>query len=186
MARHYVTAGHEIRNGKGTGIIGYLDEAVEARRLVTEIAKDCWRRHRIMLITDNDTWSLTRVIRWLRTKLNGNHISLDVHFNAFNGKVGGTEAFVEKNATDIEKAFAYQLCKKTAKVLGIKNRGVKREDQSQHNRLGILHANEAAVNVLWEVCFGDNKNDYLAYRADRHLLISEVSNLIKITHDAIN
>lgn len=86
---------------------------------------------------------------------------LEVHFNALNGKVYGTEVLVHQNeqGTSVETEIVNNIAS-----LGFSNRGVKRRaDLRVMNNVkkiyGVSHA-------LVEICFIDNKNDMEKYIAN--------------------
>lgn len=179
MKKAYFTAGHTIVRGKGTGVHSpFGDEAVEARKLVTDVAKRLYDCHNVMVITDDDNWTLRQVINWLSLKLSKADIAIDFHFNAFNGKAHGTEVLVPATPSDTERDLAVDICQCISKTLGIRSRGMKRENESQHKRLGVLHSKEDATNLLVEVCFIDNEDDVRKYRHHYWTLVSNLASTI--------
>jgi N-acetylmuramoyl-L-alanine amidase len=63
-----------------------------------------------------------------------------------------------------------------AKVLGIRNRGVKTESSTARGKIGIL--NVKGTNVLLEICFMSNPSDHLAYQNKKAELASYLSGII--------
>ena len=100
---------------------------------------------------------------------------IDLHFNAGGGT--GVEAFVNDNATEEENGMALGLCMCVSRVLGIKNRGVKKQGQSVRGKLGIFGIN--ANVVLLEVCFVDSKPDSDSYRFNYSGLVKSLADVIK-------
>jgi len=183
----YLTSGHEIKNGKGTGAISQFgDEAVEARKFVTALAKELWSKYKIMAYTDNDSWTLSGVITWVGSKVKSSDYTIDVHFNASaNEAANGAEVLISNTHTPKEKLFATKIVNEIASTLSIKNRGVKTEADSQHSKLGILsnHKLSSANNILIEICFISNRNDMKLYFFNFNELIT---NLAKTINENIN
>ena len=80
--------------------------------------------------------------------------SMEIHFNAFNGKAKGAEAFCRAGDLRNHKLVTEALAE-TCTKLGLVNRGVKLDNQSARGSLGWVKAG----GVLWEVCFMDNPLD---------------------------
>jgi N-acetylmuramoyl-L-alanine amidase len=175
MGKLFITAGHEIRNGKGTGAhSAYGDEAILARHFVTDVAKYLWRHYKVMATTDKDNWRLSEVIAWLGRIVTLDCVCIDVHFNTGPATATGVEVFVPKKFTEIEYSLALNLGTVIANTLKLRNRGVKTEDQSQHNRIGILSgAPQIATNILVEICFLTNQKDMESYHANYDMLVKE-------------
>jgi N-acetylmuramoyl-L-alanine amidase len=91
-------------------------------------------------------------------------IALDIHFNSCGDpSVGGTEAIVPNRYTSDEWQIADELVTTTCMILGTKNRGIKTEQQTPHQRLAML-SNYDACNILLEICFVNNKTDIASYK----------------------
>ena len=181
----YLTSGHQIIKGKGNGAFGVdgFDEAVEARKFVTDVInflKYGFGVSDTRIMTDRDDWSLQTVINWIAKKATKECLSIDVHFNAFsNPKATGTEALVANNYTQIEHSIARDFSFTISQVLKINNRGVKTEAQSGRSRLGILSGGAAhAINILVEICFITNESDVRAYRTKYWTLVEKFAELI--------
>jgi N-acetylmuramoyl-L-alanine amidase len=185
MKTLYITKGHQIINGVGNGANhNGFDEAVEARDLVNDLAKELWKKHNVFTYADDDADSLSTVISWLVSKVKKGDISIDVHFNAYSkSAANGTEVFVPSMATKEEKLFAEKVASTISKTLGINNRGVKTASASQHSSLGILEKPHLATNILIEVCFITNDKDVAQYRKNYKELIK---NLAKVIAEEIN
>lgn len=185
MKTVFLTAGHEIVNGVGTGVhIGDLDEAVEARKLVTDVAKHLYANHKIMAITDKDSWNLTQTASEVGGMAETDSLWIDFHFNAATPRATGTEIFIPKEHTEIEFNAAQSLVNTVASTLEVVSRGVKTEDLSQHSRLHILSSSNVkhAANMLLEVIFLTNRKDVRNYREYYSLLTQKLAETIhKIT-----
>jgi N-acetylmuramoyl-L-alanine amidase len=194
MARPlFITAGHSISNGQGTGAHGVngFDEAVEARKLVKDIIAHQKKWYALDCHTDKDTDSLNTVIQKQVNAVNSDWICLDVHFNAGPANATGTEMLIPKEYTKKEIELAEKLASVTSTILGIKKRsgklltkGVKTEDESQHSRIGILSRPYKAVNVLAEVCFVSNENDVKAYKEKYFDIVKAYSDILAAARNA--
>lgn len=118
----------------------------------------------VKIITDNDAETNRQYQN--RIKPGDGSVILDIHFNAGPATATGTECFIARKASAQSREMAAEICDFTAKLLGIPNRGVKLESQSQHAKIGILNQG-AGIAVLWEICFISNKSDMEKY--DKHL-----------------
>jgi N-acetylmuramoyl-L-alanine amidase len=114
---------------------------------------------KIKTLKDDDSLTLQGVINWLNVGLTPkeNRIIFDIHFNAFNGRATGTEVIIPKNPSVKEQQLAAFIQQTSVNVLKIANRGVKTEDKTARKSLAIMRPK--GINLLWEVCFIDNKSD---------------------------
>lgn len=179
MKTIYLTKGHQVINGKGTGAHSLFgDEAVEAEKVVNALIKRLAQEN-INVRTDENKWSLIDTIGWLLRNVKANDLSIDFHFNAsVNPKATGCEVLIPSEHTLIEKTLAGIFAKEISYVLMIKNRGVKTEAESQHKTLGILRRPKIANNLLIEVCFITNEQDMLEYKERFLNLIESLSRVI--------
>ncbi len=133
-----VHAGHNPSGKIACGASDLLDESTQARYVA--ICVKCND------VTDADL-----------------HIS--IHFNSGrsdrkgDGRTGGTEVLLTENVAD-KGDIAKRICNQMAK-LGFTNRGVK-----INKNLYFLNHTKAPA-ILAEVCFVDDKDDYMLYTSDR-------------------
>lgn len=117
-----------------------------------------------------------------RIKPGSGSVVFDIHFNAGSSAATGTECFVNSkdfaNKNSMSYQMAVEICEITSKILGIKNRGVKSETQSQHKRLGILNLG-AGCSVLWEICFITSQIDMPNYQAKKTELLQAIAVVLK-------
>lgn len=153
----FVSAGHH--NGDPGAVYNGRKEADETKKMrdmVVEHLKQ--KNHEFIPDMDNETASQHQA----RIKTGSGSVVIEFHFNAaVNTKATGTEAIVKNNATPNSIALAKELSEVTAKILGIKDRGVKTEAQTARGKIGIV--NEAGAAVLLEICFISNRGDMAAY-----------------------
>lgn len=173
MKKLFITAGHSL-NKAGASANGLKEErlTIEMRDLIADKLRawgyEAW--------TDNDKDSLSTVISKINKVATPDDILFDIHFNAASSNARGTECFVAANARGKSVRVAERIAELTAGMLNTPNRGVKKENQSQHNRLGILHT--AASSVLWEVEFITNKEFMDNYQEIKQRLAIGVANIL--------
>lgn len=122
-----------------------------------------------------------------RIKPGSGSVLFDIHFNSAGATATGTECFVNKKDFADKNSLSYkmaaEICEVTSKMLGITNRGVKSEAQSQHPRIGVLNLG-AGVSVLWEICFISNPLNMAKYTQFKRELNKEVALILK-KYDAL-
>lgn len=85
----------------------------------------------------------------------GAHIFVSLHFNAFNGRAGGTETLVGRSAAAVLLGHAVQA--RVQQVLQLPDRGIKERPD-----LYVLRATRMPA-ILVETCFIDNDADLRRY-----------------------
>ena len=75
---------------------------------------------------------------------------MDIHFNAGGPAASGTECFIANDASAHSQEMAKEICNTASSVMGIKNRGVKTEGQSQHNKIGIGKSVLSLTRMIWQ------------------------------------
>lgn len=131
------------------------------------------------LILDKD-WESNREVQ-NRIKPSDGSVVLDIHFNAGSPTAGGTECFVNRkdfaNKNSMSYKMADEICKATAEILGIRNRGVKSEADTRHGKLGILNLG-AGCSVLWEICFISSVWDMQKWDTKQEILMKKVAEIV--------
>jgi N-acetylmuramoyl-L-alanine amidase len=175
MKSVYITAGHQILKGKGTGASSPSgDEAIEARNLVQSLIVNL-KEKGVVAYTDNDSWDLRGTIQWLLGKLKDADLSIDIHFNASdNIDAHGCEVIIPNIYTMEEKSLAEVFTNGIASTIRVKNRGVKTEALTAHKTLGILRQPKIATNILLEICFITNEEDMKNYRLHYNQLVDNL------------
>jgi N-acetylmuramoyl-L-alanine amidase len=159
----YLTAGHQIINGRGNGAHGYGDEAVEAAKLRDALTARL-RERGVQVINESNATSLQRVLDWLRASVTERDMVVDIHFNAAtNPAAQGTEVLIPNKHTQTELVLARDLAAAISKSINVPLRrgdtiysGVKTEAASARSSIGILRGPFKAHNVLLEICFITN------------------------------
>lgn len=183
---YYLTAGHQVINGKGTGAISPLgDEAVQAERLRDAVANIMISRgHEVRTECSKD--KLGAVISWLVGRVDGDDVVVDFHFNAAAiEKANGTEVIIPQKYTQSELKLAVDMTTAISNTLGTVRRkgkliyhGVKTEDETQHRTIGILRRPYKAKNILIEVCFISNEKDMTSYYKNFDKLAMAIANVL--------
>lgn len=169
----FLIAGH---GGSDPGAVGNgykeADLTLELRDLIASKLED-----KYTIYKDVKEHSLNSVITWLKSIVTPSCLLVDIHFNAAATKAAtGTEILVPDAFSSFESKLATDLAVNISKVLGIKNRAVKKESQSARSRIAIL--NVPAENVLIEVCFISNKSDIESYQKNKEVLADTIANTI--------
>lgn len=192
MRNVYLTAGHQILNGKGNGAFGIkemngrqFDEAIEARKFTDDVIAHLKKWYNINAFTDSKEWSLPSVINWLFGKVKQHDIAIEFHFNAGIPAATGIEVFIPETHTKEEIELASRLANMMYAILKLNLRkgklgipGVKTEVETQHKTIGILNKPKAATNLLVEICFITNAEDVNVYRKNYYSLVQVTSDTI--------
>ena len=175
----FISAGHHLKDSGavGSGTQENL-EAIKFRDIVVNYCKGS----NLKIITDNDNETLNQYLQ--RIKTGEGSVVIEFHFDAsVNATATGTTCLVGSDADRLDKAFAKDLVDTTARVLGIRNRGVISEDKSHRGRLGLMR--EQGIVALLEICFISNPKDMEAYKSNQYMLGAEIAKIIKKYDDMI-
>ncbi|WP_027378193.1 N-acetylmuramoyl-L-alanine amidase [Chryseobacterium daeguense] len=122
-----------------------------------------------------------------RIKPGSGSVVFDIHFNSGSPAAGGTECYVNAKDFADKNSLSYKMAdeisKATSRILGIRNRGVKADNQSQHSRIGILNLG-SGISVLWEICFISSVIDMQNYIQKKNELLKEVAAILE-KYDAL-
>ncbi|MCI8749164.1 MAG: N-acetylmuramoyl-L-alanine amidase [Lachnospiraceae bacterium] len=164
-----VHAGHNPSGKIACGASDLLDESTEARYITKKVIK-LLRKNGIRAVncTVNNGVCQNDVLYKICNKCNAvtdADLHISIHFNSGrndkkgDGRTGGTEVLLTGNVAD-KGDIAKRICNQMAK-LGFTNRGVKTRTD-----LYFLDHTKAPA-LLVEVCFVDDRDDYMLYKADR-------------------
>ncbi len=169
----FLTAGH---NNKDSGAVnGSRIEAVEAIKIRNRVS-DLLKEKTVQVWNDSDNWNLQATINEIFKLSKPSDIICDIHFNAGPALATGCEVFVPNEAIKSELLLANDLCLCISKILKIRNRGVKRESDSQHKRLGMMRP--SGSNVLIEVAFISNLNDMKSYDESFEVMCQGIASVL--------
>lgn len=178
MRKVFITAGHNIKNGLGTGAIGIIDESKEAISLRNSIVKELSKLG-IEAKTDDDKAELKDVINMVSTNCKPEDFIIDIHFNASDNKsANGSEVVVPDSFNLTESHFASKILDLICYTLCTSRRRVLTERETGRKTIGILRYPKCN-NILIEVCFVTNKQDVSKYQAKSATLAKNIANLIK-------
>ena len=175
-----VHAGHNPSGKIACGASDLLDESTEARWITRKVIK-LLKKNGVKAVncTVNDGTSQGDVLRKICAKCNAvadADLHISIHFNSGrndkkgDGRTGGTEVLLTRDVDD-KGDIAKRVCNQMAK-LGFTNRGVK-------TRTDLYFLNHTkAPALLVEVCFVDDKDDYMLYKADRMAVARAVAQAV--------
>lgn len=162
----YISAGHHLKDPGAIGVHQQKEATLtmQFRDLVVPILK----AKGVKVITDNDNETLAQYLT--RIQPGSASVVCEYHFDAFNGKASGCTVLIadgaDKNCID----YATELAHTTANILGIPNRGVKKQSESARGKLGLMR--EKGIVALVELCFIDNESDMQKFHASKVALAS--------------
>lgn len=178
----YIDGGHTLLGknydpGASSPFGVEVQEAAKMRDLICKEldAKGC------KYVKDKDDESLAQYLN--RIQPGNASVVISIHFNSFNKIATGTEVIVEDEADRLDLALAKELAATGASIMGITNRGVKKESQTARKRLGLMR--EEGLISLIEICFIDNEKDMKAYRANMEILAKKYAEIIIRYEDLI-
>ncbi len=171
----FISAGHH-NSDPGAVANGYIERDLtkEARNLIV------LNLDKKNLIQDKDFETNSQYQG--RIKPGSGSVVFDIHFNSGSPTAGGTECYVNQKDFADKNSLSYkmatEICKVTSQILGIRNRGVKADNQSQHSKIGILNLG-SGISVLWEICFISSVIDMLNYMQKKNELLKEIATILK-------
>lgn len=171
MAKYNVHGGHNPSGKTACGATGFLDESKEDRLITKAILKYLKKGGAIVYdCTVSNGKSKKDVLVKICAKCNAHSVKQDysVHLNSGRNdkkgdkKNGGFEVWAY--SWDSSKKAVANRCRKKMKALGFTDRGLKTSKDLYYLR------HTKAPAMLFEICFVDDKDDYLLYKtvgADR-------------------
>lgn len=174
----FISAGHHLKDSGAIGVHSQKESklAMEFRDLVIPKLK----MKNVTVITDNDNETLGQYLQRIQTGTGS--VVCEYHFDAFNKKASGCTALVADGASQNSMDYAKELADSTSKILGIPNRGVKKESDSARGRLALMREN--GIVCLMELCFIDNEDDMRKYHTHKAAL-AEAHAVIHAKYDAL-
>lgn len=126
-------------------------------------------------IVDNDYETLGQYLA--RITPGSGSVLCEFHFNAGPPTATGAETLIPANPNKNEKALAKEINDTLVSIMGIKDRGVKTEADSQHKRLAVMH-DGAGMSILPEICFISNADDMKRYQANKEQLARKMAEIL--------
>lgn len=167
VKRVNVHAGHNPDGLPAHGAVGFLSESTEARKIKDKlIALLRAKGYTVYDCTVDDGKDQADILKKIVQKCNAHYVDIDIsiHLNAGakdqtgNGKTTGAECLVysaESKSVPVARSICQKIC-----GIGFNYRGVK----ERKDLFYLKHTKAPAVLV--EVCFVDDKDDFLMYDAD--------------------
>lgn len=171
-----VHGGHNPSGKIACGVSDFLDESREDRYITRKVIK-LLKKNGIAAVncTINNGKNQYDVLRKICTKCNSvtdADLHISIHFNSGrndkNGDriTGGTEVWLTENISD-KGDFARRVCRQMEGI-GFTNRGIK-------TTKGLYFLNHTkAPAALVEVCFVDDKDDYILYKRNRDVVAKSI------------
>lgn len=152
--RYNISAGHNAPNKVACGVVGFLDESLEARNVVNRMYEIMeYYGQTVYHCTVNDATSQDDCLRKICYKHSWHDVDLNIsiHLNAsVNGTGHGVEVWGYDNNT---RAVGEAICREVENDLGYRNRGFKPTKN-------LYFLNETrGDSILIECCFADNEGD---------------------------
>ena len=149
-----LNAGH-TKSGAGSGVVGYINESNEARRVVSLVKHYLKGKGHTVIVAnidkaDSQNAYLQKVVQKANEHKNAD-LFVSIHFNAGGGY--GTECYTWQGE---KTAAAVAVCEELHE-LGFRNRGVK-----DGSRFYVVRKTKMPA-VLVEVCFADSLIDWDRY-----------------------
>ena len=130
---------------------------------------------------DSDRDRLAEVLRKANT--GEASVVLDLHFNASaNPAATGVEVIVGDDAQPNDIALATDILNAVVARTQLKSRGIKREGETPHKRLGVMR--EKGAVCLLEVCFITNSGDMTVYDLAKADIAKDLAKIL-VKHDAL-
>lgn len=148
--RTFLSAGH---NNADPGAVANGHKEADVTKIIRDAIVDHSEDKDIVIDKDWETNSQYQK----RIKPGSGSVLFDIHLNAAaSNMTRGVECYVNKKDFENKNSNSYKMAEEVNKflseTLGIKNRGVKPENNSQHTRIGILNLG-SGISVLVEVDF---------------------------------
>lgn len=173
----FLIAGHGGGDSGAVGVNG-RKEAEETIKLRDKIAlhlKNAGANFRV----DDDRDGLSTVLKKINS--GSGSVVLDIHFNASQNKTAtGVEVIVGDDAQGNDLSLAMDVLECVLNLTGFKNRGVKKESQTQRKRLGVMREHGAVC--LLEVCFITSASDMIKYDLTSDALAEKLAEVL-IKHE---
>lgn len=166
MAKYNVHGGHNPAGKIACGATGFLDESKEDRKIVKALIKYLKKGGATVYnCTVDNGKNQGDVLVKICAKCNARSVKQDfsVHLNSGrsdkigDNKNGGFEVWAY--SWDAEKKSVANRCRKKMKSIGFTDRGLK----ASRSLYYLKHTKAAAM--LFEICFVDDKDDYLLYKS---------------------
>jgi N-acetylmuramoyl-L-alanine amidase len=181
----YLSAGHNLGSpttkadpGAVRGALHEVNLTIIQRDLtIAELSKLGVKVER-----DTNTETLGQYLARLKKKVKPSDIAMEYHFDAASQAATGATSVIGDDASQISKDLAKEMVDATARILGIRNRGVITEAQSHRGKLGFMRL--ACPCLILELAFISNPSDTDKWEDKRDELAKEHAKILK-KYDAL-
>jgi N-acetylmuramoyl-L-alanine amidase/Mannosyl-glycoprotein endo-beta-N-acetylglucosaminidase len=160
MGRIFISAGHFTGDSGAPSVLGTkeADEMIRTRDfLIRELESRGLTRDQDFFSVP-DTIDLSPSINWINGRSRSGDIAVELHGNSATASARGAESYYvdgnNQRKSDAEKLVNALV----AAVPGLRNRGAKSDNQSQHPRLAFCRDVDIP-SVLIELCFLSSRDD---------------------------
>ena len=156
MGRIIISAGHHRRD---PGAIYFGTTEAREMILTRDLMVRDLKARGVAFLSVPDHLTLRQTIDWINRNALPGDVALEIHGNAFNGSVRGTEIFYVYGNSQRRKDGELLINSLRSEVSGLPNRGSKPDSRSQHSS-GLGFCRQVAIpSLLMELCFIDNRQD---------------------------
>ncbi|MEG3910949.1 N-acetylmuramoyl-L-alanine amidase [Microcoleus sp. w2-18bC1] len=179
MGRIFISAGHFTGDSGAPSVLGTkeADEMIQTRDLLLQELKSQGLTRDQDFFSVPDTIDLSPSINWINGRSRSGDIAVELHGNSAIASARGAESYYvdgnNQRKSDAEKLVNALV----AAVPGLRNRGAKSDNQSQHPRLAFCRDVDIP-SVLIELCF-------LSSREDMNLLTNQRDKFAKGLADGL-
>jgi hypothetical protein len=168
MGRIFISAGHFTGDSGAPSVLGTkeADEMIQTRDLLLQELESRGLTKDQDFFSVPDTLDLSPSINWINARSRSGDIAIELHGNSASASARGAESYYT-DGNNQRKADAEKLVNAlVSAVAGLKNRGAKSDNQSQHPRLAFCRDVDIP-SVLIELCFLSSRDDMDLLTNDR-------------------
>lgn len=156
MGKIFISAGHYLNDPGASSVLGTTeaDEMIRTRDLIVQQLKSLG----LNFVSVPDTIDLGPTIKFINARAVAGDVALEIHGNSAGSSARGAEAYFIGGNAQRELDAKRLLNALVSRVPGLRNRGAKPDNQSQHSTLGFCRQ-ISVPSVLMELCFLTNKDD---------------------------
>ena len=182
----FISAGHNRKGSQTKEDPGAVNKQEVKENDITIEFRDLvcneFDKYAINYIKDRNDERLADYLKRIQTG-NGS-VVLEFHCDAADSETAtGSTGIVALDADRLDKAFSKEINDAFSNTLGIKNRGVISEAQSNRGKLGLMR--EQGIVSLQEMFFITNPSDLAKYHLNKHILAKKVAKICKKYEDMV-
>lgn len=168
MGKIFISAGHYLNEPGATSFANTTEaeEMMQTRDLITQELKLMGLEEGQNFVTVPDHLDLTPTIHWINSRARLGDVALEIHGNAFDGLVQGTECFYIDGNSERQEDAQLILDTLLQQVPELKSRGAKPDTSAKDGSLAFCRQ-VSIRSLLLELCFIDNREDFLLLHRQR-------------------